>query len=332
MLLCAALPVGCAPPDPDPPTPDDPLALRVMTFNGGTTPGLAHDAAPDDGYTQAMADTADAQYENSLSWNPAEAALTSFLAEHRPDLVVFQEIFWDGWCEDVAIDATLDFVCRDDAADRPLQVQRLLGPDYQTACAPGQPDNCAGVRRAFGAFVDCAEEHCQEGMFGLAPPSGCSNGARVSSARVETVDGRALTLVNVHGTSGFAAEDRACRADQFRQVFEDRGDGEPAANGATNLVLGDLNTDPFLVPGEASSVVWSSFVGEGLPYHYVSSTAEDGGPPTYNGGLRIDHIASDDIVGAGCFVAGESAGVPPVIDATYWDHRPVVCDAVWPAD
>lgn len=324
-LLLAGCPTG-DPTTPDPAAPP-PVRLRVMTFNGGTTQGLAHDAPPDDGYTQEMADLADSTYENSLSWNPAEAALTSFLEEVRPDVVVFQEIFWDGWCDAIDPDPTLDFVCRDASADRPLQVQRLLGPDYDTACAPGQPDNCAGVRRDALRFADC-DGHCQEGMDGMGPPSGCNSSARVSDATLVTPEGAELVLVNVHGTSGLSAEDRNCRVDQFAQVFEDRGDGRPAAHGAANLVMGDLNTDPFAFPAEASAAKWSEWVGEGKAFHYVSPSDPDG-PATYQGGLRIDHIASDVLLTEDCFVAGSTPGVAPVTDAVYWDHRPVACDVLW---
>ena len=74
------------------------LQFKVITFNIGTTDGLAHDRGEDDGtgdgYTQAMADITDAQYENSLSWNPAETALTNFLTAQRPAIVAFQAMFF----------------------------------------------------------------------------------------------------------------------------------------------------------------------------------------------------------------------------------------------
>ncbi|MCB1127659.1 MAG: hypothetical protein KDM81_14290 [Verrucomicrobiae bacterium] len=118
--------------------------FRVLTFNAGTTTGLPHDLGPDDGYSQHDAEIADALYENSLSWNPAERALTRFLAETRPDIAFFQELYFDPWCETISVDPALDFVCEDYTPERPLQIERLLGGDYQVACADGQEDNCAG--------------------------------------------------------------------------------------------------------------------------------------------------------------------------------------------
>lgn len=322
----ASLLLGC----PASAGPELPLALRVMTFNAGTTEGLPHDAPPDDGYTSAHAAITDDLYENSLSWNPAEAALRGFLAEHEVDVVVFQEVFDDRWCADIDVDPELDFVCRDHDPEGPSQPQRLLGPDFVVACAPGQPDNCAGLRRSVGTFVGCEEGLCLEGMGGMGPPSGCSNGARVSRAAIELADGGGLTLVNVHGTSGLSSEDRACRADQFAQVFEDRGDGEPAASGERNLVMGDLNTDPLVLEGsDPSAAKWLEHVGEGRAFHWISDPSPDS-PPTYADLFRIDHVVSDSAVGS-CFVAGVTAGHPAVLEAVYWDHKPVVCDVELPA-
>ncbi|MCA9771011.1 MAG: hypothetical protein KC466_01300, partial [Myxococcales bacterium] len=159
--------------------------FRVLTFNAGTTTGLPHDLGPDDGYSQHDAEIADALYENSLSWNPAERALTRFLAETRPDIAFFQELYFDPWCETISVDPALDFVCEDYTPERPLQIERLLGGDYQVACADGQEDNCAGVRRDFGRFVGCpGEGPCLGGLAGTGPPDGCSRGARVGSAEI----------------------------------------------------------------------------------------------------------------------------------------------------
>ncbi|MFT5686873.1 MAG: hypothetical protein ACI8RZ_007830 [Myxococcota bacterium] len=296
----------------------------AMTFNIGTTTGLNHDDG-DDGYTQAMSDHTDELYENSLSWNPAEDALIAFMVEQAPDVVVFQEMFFDPWCLDIPVDPTLDFVCQDYTADRPLQIQRLLGEGYQVACALDEEDNCAGIRRAFGTIEGCDEDVCLGGLDGMSPPSGCSNGAKVGTLDIATTDGRTLTLVNVHASSGINTEDTACRVDQLRQIFVDRGDGVPAAWGSTNLVMGDINTDPFQMADlDPSAAEWNTHVGDGLGFEYISSDEPDG-EPTYSGLFRIDHVVSDTLTGD-CTVPGETDGTDPVMEAVYWDHRPVVCN------
>lgn len=310
------------------------LSFRVMTFNCGTTDGLDHDRGEDegqgDGYTSEMARITDEFYENSLSWNPAEAALTSFLSMKQVDIVVFQEMYFDPWCETIEVDPQLDFVCRDYTPQRPLQVERLLGAGYQVACADGQEDNCIAVSSDFASLRGCpANAPCIGGLEGMGPPSGCSNGARISRIELDLVDDdRDIVVVNVHGTSGINPEDQDCRADQFSQIFEDRGDGTPAANGDVNLVMGDLNTDPFLVgDAEPSSAMWNRFVGPAKPFDYISSSDLDG-PPTYAGLFRIDHVASDAIRGE-CVVAGEH-GESPIWNTVYWDHNPVICDVFLP--
>jgi len=314
-----AVVAGCAEPEAS-------GTFLAMTFNAGTTRGLNHDAQ-DDGYTQELADIADALYENSLSWNPAEHALTAFLAEHRPEIVVFQELYFDPWCETIVVDPQLEFVCRDYTRARPLQIQRLLGPDYQVACASGQDDNCAGVLKSFATIRGCPlDDVCLGGLEGMGPPNGCSNGGRVARAVLDLADGRSLTLVNVHGTSGIEPADMDCRAAQFAQIFVDRGDGEPAASGENNLIMGDLNTDPFIAAGQdPSAAFWNRFVGDGLRFHYVSSDAPDG-ERTYLDLFRIDHIVSDGLRRRHCHVPGATPGEPPVMDAVYWDHRPVLCE------
>ncbi len=303
---------------------DDQLPIIVMTFNVGTTPGPHHDMG-DDGYTSQMADIADEYYENSLSWNPAEEALKQYLAELRPAVAVFQENFYDPWCEEIPVDPTLDFVCKDYTPQRPTQLERLFGPDYQVACSEDHPDNCGVVRRDFGLFAGCGEKpFCLDGFFGMAPPSDCTGRARAWSIVINRANGEDWTLVNIHGSSGFERDVRLCRADQFRQIFEDRGDGAPLANGETNLVMGDINTDPFLAPIiDPSARVWNQYVGQGLPFDYISAD-RIGIDPSYALILHIDHVVSDILTGS-CVVPGVTEGLPPILDAIYFDHKPIVC-------
>ncbi|TNE48497.1 MAG: hypothetical protein EP343_15515 [Deltaproteobacteria bacterium] len=307
-----------------------PLKLRVMTFNIGTTSGLPHDRDTQDGYTSKEAKVADELYENSLSWNPAEKALTAFLAKTKVDLVGFQEGYHDPWCETITVDPALDFVCKTYSKTRPLQVERLLGPEFQVACAEGQEDNCLGIRKSVGRFKDCPlDKPCLGGIKGKGPPNQCSRGARIGSIEVELYDGTAMTVVLVHGTSGFKPKDQDCRKAQFQQIFEDKGDGKPAASGAINLVLGDINTDPFsAVEADISAAYWVKFVGEGKPFRYISSSDPDG-PKTYGGLVRIDHVVSDKLTGS-CVVPGVSPDEPDVMDIVYWDHKPVICDVAVP--
>ncbi len=329
-LLLSSL-LGATACGPRAPAPLAPLDFTALTFNAGTTPGLDHDrgeaTGEGDGYTQAMADIADAYYENSLSWNPAEAALTAFLAEKRPAIAAFQEIFHDPWCEEIPAHPDLDFVCKDYTPDRPWQIQRLLGEGYTYLCAVGQPDNCAGVRTDFGTVRGCAPGTlCPEGLQGHPPPDGCSRGARMSKAVVDRADGRTLTLVVVHGTSGFSEEDMACRRAQFEQVFVDAGDGRPLADGEVNLILGDFNTDPIRMAGDPSADFVADHVGPGRRFHFVSPAGREA-PATYAGIATIDYLISDRLEGS-CIVPGVGEE-PPVMDAIYWDHLPVLCQLRW---
>ena len=101
-------------------------------------------------------------------------------------------------------------------------------------------------------------------------------------------------------------------------------DGEPAANGRVNLVMGDLNVDPIRLAGsDPSAARFTDFVGEGRPFHFISDAGRRA-TPTYASIVNIDHVASDTLDGS-CWAAGITEGHPPVTDAVYFDHRPIVC-------
>lgn len=300
-----------------------PAPLVVVTFNSGTTEGLDHDAEPDDGYTSEDAVVSDSWYGDGLAWKPAVEAATAFFAATDPDIVVFQEIFWSDECAEIPLDAHAGFVCEDWQAGDPTVAQVILGDGYQVACHPGKPDKCAAVHERVGRFAGCEEDFCLEGLAG-STVDGCGSGARVGRGEILGEDGALLTLVNVHGSSGAAADDQACRVQQIDQVFVDLGDGEPAVNGAHNLIMGDLNTDPGRwTEWDDSAARWADFVGDGLPFHFISESGEDA-PRSYLGLSDIDHVMSDALAGD-CWYAGLSDGHPAVIDAVYFDHRPVVC-------
>lgn len=307
------------------------LPFTVMTFNGGTTDSINHDldeqSGEGDGYSNLLAEINASQFSNNLAWKPAEEALAAFIELKKPAIVGFQEIFVEDWCADVEVDLELPFVCRDWVQGDAYQVQRLLGADYQIACAIGHPDNCVGVRKDFGFIQGCAGDFCLEGIYGLAPPSGCTSGARVGTIHVELCDGKVLSVVDVHAVSSLTEANMACRTEHFRQIFEDRGDGVPAADGFLNLVFGDMNMDPFLfIPDDPSAVYWNEWVGGDKPFHYLSSDSALG-TATHVTTMRLDHVVSDRLEGS-CVVAGMTEGVPPVMETSYFDHRPVVCEVV----
>ena len=88
-----------------------PLALRVVTFNTGTTGGLPHDAVPDDGYTSAEVAISDQWYGDGLAWPAAVEDARLFLAEVDADVVAFQEIFYSGDCGGIPQEFRRGWVC-----------------------------------------------------------------------------------------------------------------------------------------------------------------------------------------------------------------------------
>lgn len=307
-------------------TPMPSLAIPpfvVVTFNAGTTPGLPHDAPPDDGYGAAEAERSDQYYGDGLAWRPFIEDARRAFAGLDADLVAFQEVFWTGECHAVPAEARPGFICEDWEPGDPTVAQVVLGGGWQVACHPGHPDKCLAVRRRFGRFAGCVGAQCPDALVGEAV-AGCGRGARVARGVVEHVSGERLTIVSVHGTSGLTTDDVACRTAQVEHVFVDLGDGAPGANGDANLVLGDLNTDPLrLADGEASARRWRDFAGPGRPFAFLSDRGQ-GAPPSYGGFVDIDHVLADRLAGS-CRVLGLSEGTAPVSEAVYFDHRPVVC-------
>ena len=293
----------------------------VVTFNSGTSEGLAS-ADLEDAYTPDLAAWSDQWYGDGLAWSPAVEATRRFFEELDPDVVVFQEIFHPGACPDIPAEAIPEFYCQGWSDGDLTVAQHVLGEDWQVMCHPGKPDKCAAVHRRFGAFRGCDAALCLEGLYGTRVED-CGKGARVGRGLIDLEGGGTLTLVNVHGSSGFAGDEPRCRTEQVEQVFIDAGDGEPAANGAVNLIMGDLNTDPGrLASGDPSAARWNDFVGPGRDFHFITDIGADV-TPTY-AVVNIDHVISDQLEGA-CWAAGVDEGHAGVIEDRYFDHAPIVC-------
>ena len=295
----------------------------AVTFNTGTSESMGHDALPDDGYTSAHAKLSDLHYGDGLAWIKAVNATTSFFAKLKPDVVVYQEVFYSAECAKIPKSAHKDFICATWKKGDPTVAQLVLGKGWQVACHPGKPDKCAAVRKSFGSFRNCKKDFCLEGLAGYTIKD-CGKGARVGRGIIDLVGGGSITLVNVHGSSGIKGDEQSCREKQFDQVFKDLGDGKPAASGKVNLVMGDLNTDPGRVALlDKSAKRWNKYVGAGKKFHFLSDVGLLA-KPTYAGLFNIDHAVSDVLTGS-CWSAGITAGHPDVLKAVYFDHKPLVC-------
>jgi hypothetical protein len=295
----------------------EPASFSAVTFNVGTSAGVI-EGDENGGYGPEEVAISDTYYGNGLAWLPAIDAVRAYVGTHLPDVLAFQEIFDVSECSSVPDEAREGFACDGDPTPVP---RRVLGPDYQFACHPGKADKCLAVHTRFGRFEGCDEERCDAALDGF-PVAGCGSGARIARAVVERTDGSRLTLVSVHGTSGVNGEDVDCRMAQVEQVFVDLGDGEPGANGAVNVVLGDFNTDPYRLP-EASARLWLEHTSGDSAFRFVSPMGADA-PRAYAGLVDIDHVVSDAFRGQ-CHIAGVTDGEPAVTTMRYFDHRPVRC-------
>lgn len=288
---------------------------RVMTFNTGT--GARPDAALAEayGWTPDAADLGDEWYGNGLAWVALIEAMAPWMAERSADIIAFQEIFWPGECASIPEDAHAGFVCANNTS---LSVaERLVGTGYAVACHPGRPDKCIAVRRAFAQIDGCDDTFCPAAMDG-ALVEGCGSGSRVARASLTRPDGTSLTVVSVHGTSGFSADDTACRVGWFDAAFAGLDPSTPT------LVLGDFNTDPARASDtDASAARLAELVTSG-GFTFVTDVGIDA-RPTYGGILNIDHVIAGSGDGS-CLAAGLDDTLPAPLAVEAFDHRPIVCE------
>jgi len=304
------------------PTPEPPLAFVVTTFNTGTTDGLPFDQNLPGGYGAQQAEYEGQYYGHGLAWLPVIDETRAFFAEVKPDLVGFQEIFHPGDCAMIPPEARVGFVCESWKDGDPTVAQMLLGEGYQVACHVGHPDKCAAVKKSFGHFRGCDSDLCLDGLDG-AQVVGCGKGSRIGRAIVDLARGGELTLVNVHGSSGFTSDDQNCRKQQFDQVFVDL-DGAPAASGDRVVVIGDFNTDPWrLLGADVSADELRKYVGPRKDFHFITQVGDDA-PGSYAGLFDIDHVISNVFSGS-CWIPGLSNGRPPLTDTVFFDHLPHTC-------
>ncbi len=295
-----------------------------MTFNVGTTDGLAHNANKNDGYTDQEAQISDDWYGNGLAFRLAVAGVREFFRTRKPELVAFQEIFWSGECPAIPSQFHPGFVCEGWSEGDPTVANTVLGPDYQVACHLGNADKCLAVHRDFGTFRGCDDELCLDFLDG-ARIEDCGGGSRVGRAVVELTNGQTFTVVSVHGTSGVLPSDQICRRKQIEQIFSNL-DGEPAANGERNVILGDFNTDPGRNSlFDVSARDWNAWVGDDDGFCFITDAAGDA-TPTYSGLFNIDHVVSDRFEGE-CEHPGITS-LPRVLEFIYHDHVPAVCELV----
>ncbi len=293
----------------------EPLTFVAVTFNTGTTEGLAHDSPPDDGYDAQLAAISDEHYGDGLAWRPAVDAVKQFFATTAPDIVGFQETFWSGACPDIPDELHAQFVCETWSAGDPTVALAVLGDGYRVACHPGKPDKCIAVKKSFGTIRGCDADFCLDALAGEGVDD-CGRGARVARAIVDLADDTTLEVVNVHGSSGLSDDDVRCRTAQFEQAFANASE--------RSIVLGDLNTDPIrFYDGDESAKTFRDR-SQAAGFRFLTEVGEDA-TPTYGGVVNIDHVLSNFADGT-CWFAGDDAH-PVVTDAVYFDHRPVVCTA-----
>ena len=296
------------------------MTFVAVTFNTGIHPTVGSN-----GFTSQMNQYLDEYYGHGLVWPPAIDEARAFFDGLQPDVVAMQEFFNLENCADIPVEAREGFVCENWTPGSTTLTELVLGPGYQLACNWEKDDKCIAIKRAFGSIRGCPADTRLDGLYG-SEINGCGNGARIGRGVVDLAGGGTVTLVNVHGSSGISGDDQDCRVQQIEQVFIDLGDGNPGANGQSNLILGDFNTDPrstVAVIGDASARRWNDFVGSDHPFDFINEHVA-----TYQNIFCIDNMVTD-VLGGDCWYPGHD-GQPPVSPDDNFDHTPTVCNITLP--
>lgn len=190
----------------------------------------------------------DGFYCSDLCSVDAEAAVAAAISEEAPDVIMFEELFDQRRCGDPEMPT--------EAWDAPLacsageghQITRLLGEEYDFACAEGIRDclTCIAYRRAVfrpqtadGEEVDCPDRDCSF-LLEVIRSEECDREGKAAYLRGRTRDGPTVLIV-VHPWGGFFDDDHLCQAQQLAAAEAGMAD-LPAE--AMLIAAGDFNVDP----------------------------------------------------------------------------------------
>ena len=275
------------------------------------------------------------KYNNKLSEQKVEHAISRNIQELKPDIVFLQELMHPSQCDDW-IETDKNKVCYQAGLNAETnQARRLLGNEYSILCSSrmrqeiGHPVGmeCIAVHINAGTIQGCQPgELCQasEGLDIVG--SKCNPEFVVMSANAQVRNVR-IRLVNAHPHS----RNIPCRDSALEQIFEGQSGIPALADGQYTIIAGDLNFDPFRAP-ENMPAVWQRHVGlfgSGKDFYYHSGLAEHSPPyPTVYFLLQkktIDHVISNFARGV-CTTLGEAPGTLRIDGGEGMDHRAVFCE------
>lgn len=298
---------------------EEPMHVRVITANVGNADLM--NCGPN--------------YYFKLCLFEWEKKIAAGIASFSPDIISLQEVYDLKWCETKPPEKDKRKVCYKYKEIVPLhQAQRLLGPEYTIVCDGRANFECIGVKKSFSSIDNCAAgEICRNGV-GLTHDvaEGCDTKSVVFGIDIN-VKGKKVRVVNGHPS----ASSPDCRADSLKRLFEGYKD-TPAliSPEIPAIVMGDMNMDPYTGdPKNDDVAVWTSHVGEGKPFYYLSGIAEHQPPYPTDAGRTLDHMFTNFAIGK-CVTLGMAPdtkrleGLPPGSPITESpDHNALLCDLVF---
>jgi hypothetical protein len=182
-----------------------------------------------------------------------EALIATAIAEEAPDVIMFEELWDQRRCGDPEMpDEAWDapYAC---SAGAGHQITRLLGEEYDFACAEGVRDclTCIAYRQAVfrpqtadGEDVDCPDRDCSS-LLEVIRSQECPSEGKVAFLRGRTHYGPTILIV-VHPWGGFFEDDHLCQAQQLAAAEAVMAELPPEA---MLIAAGDFNVDPVREEG-----------------------------------------------------------------------------------
>jgi len=317
-LLLAGCPNPDTPPPSDEPTPTPSTeTLVVLQANVGNLDEVFDGICPSVPYRGAQCEL------------EVEAVIAAGIEAQQADIVFLLEVVDADLCPQESWDGDPELACTD-APDRDpyQQARRLLGDDFTITCDAIAHYDCIGVRASRIEIEQCpAGDLCMGASVTPEQPAECEGiGSITSVSKVHaTLDELTFSGGAVHPLNTVRQSEDGCRRAQYVQAFEELSSDGPA------LVAGDMNMDPYRVPDLfPSGQYWHTMVGPERRFEAHSVTA-DPPVPTWGGGVTLDYVLSDFLVGDDCIVLGEELATLPLDGALdRMDHRAVRCELQLP--
>ena len=269
-----------------------------------------------------MREPCDDWYCNDLCSVESEAVIAVAVAERRPDVMMFEEVWDQRRCAEPGRPAEYQLAPYACSAGDGHQLLRILPDGYSFGCVHGDRDTttCVAFRDAVfqpappaGSDAVCDGRDCSALMTDLE--SECENEGAMAYFRGRSATGP-TTLVVMHLYVDFSGPDKDCRAAQL-QATQAALAGLPLSE--TIIMAGDFNLDPDLWEGPDVDALAAMVEVLGLERLAIPGPTHMFLEITIDLGFVRGWIEADDVSCETIFLDGNAE--IPMIDHAFVDCR-----------